>query len=255
MATFLFDDIVFGPVKSRRLGHSLGINLLPENAKVCNFNCVYCECGWTDPKGEKLPKFEEIIRRMESGFKDCVENNIPVDAITFAGNGEPTLHPKFSEIVDHTIRLRDRYLPNARIVVLTNAGLLHKPAVRDALVNVDMALLKLDSGVEETVKIINQPAPGFNFQQYIENIKQFPGRKIIQTMFLNYEYEGGLIDNTIEEEMIAWLKALKYINPELVMIYSVARDTPDAGVKSVSREKLMQIAERVKKEGFQVEIS
>lgn len=255
MATFLFDDIVFGPVKSRRLGHSLGINLLPENAKVCNFNCVYCECGWTDPKGEKLPKFEEIIRRMESGFQDCVENNIPVDAITFAGNGEPTLHPKFSEIVDHTIRLRDKYLPNARIVVLTNAGFLHKPAVRDALVNVDMALLKLDSGVEETVKIINQPAPGFNFQQYIENIKQFPGRKIIQTMFLNYEYEGGVIDNTAEEEMIAWLKALKTINPELVMIYSVARDTPDAGVKVVSREKLMQIAERVKKEGFKVEIS
>ncbi|MDA3909804.1 MAG: radical SAM protein [Bacteroidales bacterium] len=255
MATFLFDDIVFGPVKSRRLGQSLGINLLPENAKVCNFNCVYCECGWTQASAGKLPTKQAIFARMKSGFQDCVDKNIEVDVITFAGNGEPTLHPDFSEIVDETIRLRNLILPQAKIAVLTNAGNLHKSAVRESLKKIDMAILKLDSAIESTVRTINQPAPGFRFETYIENIKNFPGRKIIQSMFLKYRKGDMFIDNASEQELEAWINALKNIQPELVMIYSVARDTPDAGVQAHDRKTLEQIAKRVQQTGFHVEIS
>jgi wyosine [tRNA(Phe)-imidazoG37] synthetase (radical SAM superfamily) len=255
MATFLFDDIVFGPVKSRRLGQSLGVNLLPDNAKVCNFDCVYCECGWTHASSGKLPSKQAIFARMKSGFQDCVDNHIDVDVITFAGNGEPTLHPDFSDIVDETIRLRDMILPHAKIAVLTNAGNLHKPVVRESLRKIDMAILKLDSAIESTVLTINQPAPGFRFESYIENIKNFPGRKIIQSMFLKYRKEDVFIDNASERELAAWINALKMIQPELVMIYSVARDTPDAGVEAHDRETLERIAKRVRQAGFHVEIS
>ena len=255
MATFLFDDIVFGPVKSRRLGHSLGINLLPENAKVCNFNCVYCECGWTDPKGEKLPALNAIVARMEEGFRNCKENNVPVDVITFAGNGEPTMHPDFESIVNQTIVLRDKYLPNAQIAVLTNAGYLHKLSVVRALQKIDMAMLKLDSAIESTVRIINQPAAGFQFERYLENIRNFPGRRIIQTMFLKYKYGDIEVDNSSEEELSAWFDELGRIDPDLVMIYSVARDTPDTGVQPHSRETLNRIAERLKEAGYNVEVS
>jgi len=255
MATFLFDDIVFGPVKSRRLGQSLGINLLPENAKVCNFDCVYCECGWTHASSGKLPSKQDIFTRMESGFQECVEKGIEVDVITFAGNGEPTLHPDFSEIVDETIRLRNQILPDAKIAVLTNAGNLHKPNVRNSLKKIEMAILKLDSAIESTVRAINQPAAGFNFDAYLEHIKNFPGQKIIQSMFLKYQKGNRFIDNASENELNAWINALIAIQPDLVMIYSVARDTPDAGVEAHSRKTLEQIAERVKTAGFQVEIS
>ncbi len=255
MATFLFDDIVFGPVKSRRLGQSLGINLLPENAKVCNFDCVYCECGWTHASSGKLPTKQAVFERMKSRFQHCVDQGMLVDVITFAGNGEPTLHPDFSEILDETIRLRNLILPNAKIAVLTNAGNLHKLVVRESLKKIEMAILKLDSAIESTVLTINQPAPGFRFDSYVEHIKNFPGSKIIQTMFLKYRKGDVFIDNTTEQELDAWLNALKRINPELVMIYSVARDTPDEGVEAHDRETLVQIAKRVEQAGFHVEIS
>ena len=255
MATFLFDDIVFGPVKSRRLGQSLGINLLPENAKVCNFNCVYCECGWTHETAGKLPTKQAILERLVSGLQACVDQGIDVDVITFAGNGEPTLHPNFNEIVDETIRLRNILLPDADIAVLTNAGTLNKKHVRESLLKIEMAILKLDSAIESTVLTINQPAPGFRFESYVENIKNFPGRKIIQSMFLKYKHGDVFIDNASETELEAWLCALKDIDPELVMIYSVARDTPDAGVQAHTRETLEQIAQRVKQIGIQVVIS
>ena len=173
MSTFLFNEIVFGPVKSRRLGVSLGINLLPTDSKVCTFNCIYCECGWTD-KGTNvgiLPRREDVIGRLEAVLTERSQNNLPIDAITFAGNGEPTMHPDFVEIVEDTLSLRKRLFPNARISVLSNATLIHKPRIAHVLQKVDDNILKLDSGIEETVKKINCPLGDLNLDQLIENLE------------------------------------------------------------------------------------
>ncbi|MFP4663550.1 MAG: radical SAM protein [Bacteroidales bacterium] len=255
MATFLFDNIVFGPVKSRRLGNSLGINLLPLNKKVCNFNCVYCECGWTFSGTEKLPAAEYIIQSMENKFRELSEGHVPVDVITFAGNGEPTMHPQFSRIISEVLKLRERYFPGAKIAVLTNATLLHKESVRMALQKIDMALLKLDSAFEKSVRTINQPQGHFNFPTYLENIRNFPGKKIIQTMFIRYEKDGKIVDNTSEIEIAAWLDELDKIRPDLVMIYSIARDTPDKAVRQIGLEKLKAIARQVEARGYKSEVS
>ncbi len=255
MATFLFDDIVFGPIKSRRLGNSLGVNLLPLNAKICSFNCGYCECGWNDSKGQKFPKYEDILSRLDEGIRQCKDKNIAVDVITFAGNGEPTMHPDFDKIVDAVIELRNKYLPEAKIAVLTNAFYLHKQSVVNALQKIDMAILKLDSAIERTVKIVNKPVASFQFQRYLENLRNFPGRKIIQTMFLKYKSNGVEIDNTGEEELSAWFDELARIKPDLVMIYSVARDTPDSNIEPHSRETLEKIARRMRNYGYKVEVS
>ncbi|MGC9331953.1 MAG: radical SAM protein, partial [Bacteroidales bacterium] len=208
MATFLFDDIVFGPVNSRRLGNSLGINLLPADSKVCTFNCVYCECGWTQGVNKKLPAGFEIKQRMHMEFKRLHENHVPVDVITFAGNGEPTLHPDFDLIIDHTIKLRNDFFSDAKIAVLTNATMLHKQSVNDALQKVEMPLLKLDSANEATSRAINQPQISFDFQKYLENIRNFHGKRIIQTMFVRFQKHGVLIDNTTDKEISAWLQEL-----------------------------------------------
>jgi wyosine [tRNA(Phe)-imidazoG37] synthetase (radical SAM superfamily) len=254
MATFLFDDIVFGPVKSRRLGNSLGINLLPDDAKVCTFNCVYCECGWTNNVSSGLPSGKEIKQRMDVEFKRLHENHVPVDVITFAGNGEPTLHPEFDTIIDHTIKLRDGFFPDAEIAVLTNATLLHKQDVNEALQKVEKPLLKLDSAIESTVKAMNQPQMPFDFQQYLEHIRNFPGKRIIQTMFVRFQKNGEIVDNTTEHELKAWLRELDNINPDAVLIYSIARDTPDTTVTSVSKEELKKIAARVEYNGHKAQV-
>ncbi|MFO7789058.1 MAG: radical SAM protein [Bacteroidota bacterium] len=255
MATFLFDDIVFGPVKSRRLGSSLGINLLPRDAKVCTFNCVYCECGWTTKTYNGLPATSEVMQSMDDEFLRLHKNNIPVDVVTFAGNGEPTIHPDFDKIIDHTMALRDKYFAHAQIAVLTNATLLHKQRVNHALQKVDMPLLKLDSAVESTVKLLNQPQRKFDFQQYLSNIRNFKGKRYIQTMFVRYNREGLHVDNTTDEELTEWLQELDRIKPHLVMIYSIARDTPDSGVQAVQKEKLMKIAQLVEARGYKTQVS
>jgi wyosine [tRNA(Phe)-imidazoG37] synthetase (radical SAM superfamily) len=255
MSTFLFDDIVFGPVNSRRLGQSLGINLLPELAKLCNFNCVYCECGWTEKHNIKIPSYENIIQRLEQGIQDVITKNLKLDVITFAGNGEPTMHPMFREIIQKTVQLRNQYLPNVKIAVLTNATLINKEKVAQALKLVDMAILKLDSAIESTMKLINQPVIGFDFQAYIEGLINFPGRKIIQTMFLQYEKDGMKVDNACDVELQELIRVLHLIKPELVMIYSVARDTPDSAVKPHTKKKLLEIAKILEGEGFHAEVS
>jgi wyosine [tRNA(Phe)-imidazoG37] synthetase (radical SAM superfamily) len=255
MATFLFDDIVFGPVKSRRLGNSLGINLLPLKRKVCNFNCVYCECGWTHGGKEKLPSADFIRDRMETEISRLSDADTPVDVITFAGNGEPTMHPEFEPIIDHAVELRNKYFPRADIAVLTNATLLHKASVKRALQKVDMAILKFDSAFENTMRLLNQPAGSFDFDRYLENIRNFPGRKVIQTMFVRYKTAHAEVDNTLSEEIQAWLDELDRIKPDLVMIYSIARDTPDPAVSAVPHAKLMEIAEKAGQRGFKTEVS
>lgn len=232
MSTFLFDKIIFGPVKSRRLGVSLGINLLPASKKLCNFNCIYCECGWTtDTNKEKsrLPERDEIYRALELKLSDMKEKNQPPDVITFAGNGEPTLHPDFPGIVDDSIELRNKYFPKARIAVLSNSTTITIPRIKEALLKVDQNILKLDSGFDLTVKVHNQPRVNVKVAELISNLKSFKGQLIIQTLFLRGSYNGRIIDNTTPEEVDAWLKAIELIRPYEVMIYTISRGTPEGG--------------------------
>lgn len=258
MATFLFDKIVFGPVKSRRLGVSLGINLLPNDSKICNFNCIYCECGWT-PEGKNLKNVfhqRDLVReKLEKKLQQMKNANETVDAITFAGNGEPTMHPAFAEIINDTIEARNKYFPCAQIVVLSNATLIHKPKIKSALLNVDQNILKLDSVFKETVQLINQPQGYFDLQKTIAQLMEFNGGLIIQTLFVKGTYKGKIVDNTTEKEIVAWLDVLQEIKPQMTMIYTIARDTPTETLQKVSLDKLNEIAARVEKIGVKTQVS
>ena len=258
MATFLFDKIIFGPVKSRRLGVSLGINLLPTNIKVCSFDCIYCECGWTPKKYEEkviLPKRDEVREKLkETLIKMIADNQLP-DVITFAGNGEPTLHPEFAGIIDDTIELRDKLTPNARIAVLSNATMLHKKDVFNALLKIKDNIQKLDSAFEATVKLLDSPNGNFNLEKVVKQLESFNGKVIIQTMFVRGSFNGNEIDNTTEKEISAWIELLQKINPSQVMIYTIARDTPISTLKKVTIEKLNSIADQVKNAGFNIQVS
>jgi wyosine [tRNA(Phe)-imidazoG37] synthetase (radical SAM superfamily) len=259
MSTFLFNEIVFGPVKSRRLGVSLGINLLPGNRKLCNFDCIYCECGWNlDSAGIKgtLPDREEVHSALEAKLADMKKRNIAPDVITFAGNGEPTLHPDFPGIIDDTILLRDNYFPGAKIAVLSNATTISHPFIRRALLKIDQNILKLDSAIVSTINLHNQPGARINVEELIENLSGFNGKLIIQTLFLRGTFNGSVIDNTTPEETEAWLDALKRINPCEVMIYTISRDTPQGGdLKKVPVRELREIAAKVQALGFATQVS
>ena len=258
MATFLFDEIVFGPVKSRRLGVSLGINLLPVDSKVCSFDCIYCECGWTPRRYDKkvsLPARSEVTEKLESALADMKNRNELPDVITFAGNGEPTMHPAFPEIIDDTIGLRDRLAPGARIAVLSNATMLHKKKVFEALLKIEENIQKLDSAFEKTIRIMDCPRGSFSLPQVVEQLKMYKGRVIIQTMFLKGEFKGHLFDNTTGEEIAAWLVLLKTIAPSQVMIYTIARDTPLSTLEKIPETELNRIAKLVEKVGIPVQVS
>ena len=253
----LFNSIIFGPIKSRRLGVSLGVNLMPETGKVCSFDCIYCECGYNkDNKGGKIPSKETIEKEMFDKFKQLHDEKKHIDVITFAGNGEPTLHPDFGEIIDYTIECRDKFLPEAKISVLSNSTKIDKDSVFNALKKVDNNILKLDSVFNETVNIIDKPVnENFDINKTIDLLCKFDGNLIIQTMFLRGEHNGIKIDNTVEKEVSAWIDALKRIKPKQVMIYSLDRPTPEKNLVKVEREELERIAERVRKEGFDVTVA
>nr|WP_321353503.1 hypothetical protein [uncultured Draconibacterium sp.] len=258
MATFLFDKIIFGPVKSRRLGVSLGINLLPTEAKVCSFDCIYCECGFTPGEYKEkvsFPSRADVRMRLEVKLHEMVADNELPDVITFAGNGEPTLHPEFAGIIDDTIALRDEITPDARIAVLSNATMIHRKSVFEALLKIKDNIQKLDSAFEETVKLLDCPKGNFNLSNIVEQLIAFDGKVIIQTMFVRGSYKGKTIDNTTEEEILAWIDLLKKIKPLQVMIYTIARDTPIDTLEKISLEDLNVIAERVREVGFDVQVS
>ncbi|MBW8333599.1 MAG: radical SAM protein [Prolixibacteraceae bacterium] len=258
MSTFLFDQIIFGPVKSRRLGISLGVNLLPTDSKVCSFDCIYCECGWTPRKREKkavLPPRALVKQRMEEKLRDMILNNEYPDVITFAGNGEPTLHPEFEGIIDDTIELRNQLTPKARIAVLSNATMLHKPGVVRALLKVEDNIQKLDSAFEETIRQIDCPNSNFKLEEVVGHLKSFKGKVIIQTMFLKGNFRNEIINNTTENEVVEWIKLVAEIKPSQVMIYTIDRDTPASGLEKVDLSTLETIAERVRAIGFEVQVS
>lgn len=259
MSTFLFDKIVFGPVKSRRLGVSLGINLLPTTRKVCNFNCIYCECGWTQNKGmsnEKLPSRKVVYEALDNKLAEMKKDQQSPDVITYAGNGEPTLHPEFPGIIDDSIVLRNKYFPNAKIAVLSNSTAIKKQAVRNALMKVDQNILKLDSAFDLTVNLHNQPVVNIKVEELVRDLQLFKGRLIIQTLFVRGSFNGKRIDNTTPEEIDAWISALKKIRPSEVMIYTISRDTPEGGqIEKVPLAELKRIAALVKELGIETQVS
>ncbi|MBD5190929.1 MAG: radical SAM protein [Bacteroidales bacterium] len=256
--TVLFHSSVFGPIHSRRLGVSLGINLLPDDGKVCSFDCVYCEAGYnaqgTGTTG--LPAREKLRKDLEAKLHQMKAAGEPLDVITFSGNGEPTLHPQFPEIIDDVIALRDKEYPEAKVSVLTNSTRIFDPKVAEALEKVDNNILKLDSAINPTMLLIDQPVSGdFTVEKVVDALRRFSGTGIIQTMILRGEHNGKKIDNTTPEEIDALIEAYKAISPREVMIYSLDRSTPEEKLQKVSREELEKIAERIRSNGIQVQVN
>ena len=250
----LFTDIIYGPIRSRRLGISLGVNLLPLHSKLCNFDCIYCECGWNDDNRAEKPRFnarEEVQTALEAMLsKMQTEGTLP-DVITFAGNGEPTIHPEFEGIIDDTIALRDKFAPEAKVSVLSNATQLHREGVRNALNKVDNAILKLDSAFTATAKLINKPQGDYSVEHIVEQLEGFGREFVLQTMFLRGEYNGTLVDNTTEGEVEAWLAVVEHLRPRSVMVYSIDRATPCKTLEKVERAELEMIAEKVRTLGIE----
>jgi wyosine [tRNA(Phe)-imidazoG37] synthetase (radical SAM superfamily) len=259
MSTFLFDEIIFGPVRSRRLGVSLGINLLPVEKKICNFDCIYCECGWTDDRQKAsggLPRRKEVFNALEKKLSQMKAEGTAPDVLTYAGNGEPTLHPEFPGIIDDSIVLRNRFFPGARIAVLSNSTTIRNPSIRAALLKVDQNILKLDSAFDSTIKIHNQPRLSISAAELINDLASFNGHVIIQTLFLRGRHGTNAIDNTTPEEINAWLAALEKIKPSEVMIYTISRDTPEgAELEKIPAAELMRIAQLVEKMGIKTQVS
>lgn len=256
MATSLYNDIIFGPVRSRRLGLSLGVNLLPLESKLCSFECIYCECGWTKEGGS--PRFnsrEDVARLLEEKLMEMTTANNPPDVITFAGNGEPTMHPEFEQIIDDTLRIRDSYAPQAKVSVLSNATMIGRESVRRALLKVDNNILKLDSAFDDTVRLIDNPRGSYSVADTVAKMKLFNGQLTIQTMFLRGNYKGQTVDNTTEREVSAWLELVREIAPREVMIYSLDRDTPAPGLEKIYIDELSLIAERVRALGIKCSVA
>ena len=258
MSTILFDKIVFGPIHSRRLGVSLGINLLPVDGKLCSFNCIYCECGLNETHRTRtaLPTREEVKEALIEKLTSMQKEGIVPDVITFAGNGEPTIHPKFAGIIDDTIEVRNHFFPKAKIAVLSNATQIDKEDVFQALNKIEDNILKLDSVLDSRIQQLDCPnSPSFTFEKLLKGLKRFQGNLMIQTMFLKGEYQGKTVDNTTEKEITGWLDALKEIKPKQVMIYTIDRETPVKGLRKTSPEEMEAIAEKARKEGFNVTVS
>lgn len=251
----LFEDIIFGPIKSRRLGNSLGVNLLPTHKKLCNFNCVYCECGWNedtkDIKDNIHPK-EDIKQALETKLIEIKEKNIPLDSITFSGNGEPTIHPDFSEIIDFVVDLRNQYAKAAKISVLTNATTLNKEDVFSALHKIDNPILKLDSGTEEMFYAISKTNPNqISFETVKEKLIEFGKDAIVQTLLIRGENEGKKLDNTTEEEFEKWLEIVIKINPRQVMLYAIDRLTPESKLEKLTKQELEFFANKIREIGIE----
>lgn len=252
MSTIIFPSPIFGPVHSRRLGVSLGINLLPSDGKVCSFDCIYCECGLNAERrpSEPLPTREEVRIALENKLKDMLANGPFPDVLTFAGNGEPTAHPQFAGIIDDTIELRNLYFPKAKVSVLSNSTFVGRPKVFDALMKVDNNILKLDTVNEDYIKMVDRPAGEYNLNEIIDRMKAFKGHVIIQTMFMKGTCHGENVDNTGDEFVLPWLEAVKAIAPSQVMIYTIDRATPDKHLIKATHQELDRILELLKNNGI-----
>lgn len=255
--TIIYPSPIFGPVHSRRLGVSLGINLMPADGKLCTFNCIYCECGFNEDFRPKLPRpmREEVYAALEARLLDMQKNGPAPDVLTFAGNGEPTAHPRFPEIIDDTLALRDKYFPRAKVSVLSNSTFIHKPAVFDALLRVDNNILKLDTVDESYIHTLDRPTGRYSVKEVIAGMKAFHGHCIVQTMFLKGGYQGKDMDNTSDRYVLPWLEQVKDIAPSQVMIYTIDRETPDHDLRKASHEELDRIGALVREAGIEVSVS
>lgn len=250
----LFDTIVYGPIRSRRLGVSLGINLMPTTAKLCTFDCVYCECGWNQAVSHPtLPTREEV---REALARQLTSMNDSLDVITFSGNGEPTLHPDFLGIIQDTCALRDMYCPTAKISVLSNSTQLGRSEVVEALLLCDNRILKLDSAIDATMRLIDQPVnPQLTVEQICQWLSYFVGDFTLQTCFLRGEYEGQVIDNTTPAELAAWYTVIERLCPKQVMIYVIDRATPLQTLSKVPAVEMEAIAAPLRAKGIRVIVS
>ena len=258
MSTIIYPSPIFGPVHSRRLGVSLGINLLPADGKVCTFDCVYCECGynsWHRPH-LRLPSREEVTTALEERLKDMLLNGPAPDVLTFAGNGEPTAHPLFPEIMGDTIALRDKYFPNAKVSVLSNSTFIHRQSVFDALMKIDNNILKLDTVDTDYINAVDRPTCHYDLTAIIERMKAFHGHIIIQTIFMRGTTDDGTYaDNTGDRHVLPWLEAVKQIAPSKVMIYTIDRETPCPTLEKASHADLDRIVALLQAEGIQATAS
>ena len=250
----LFDSIVYGPIRSRRLGVSLGVNLMPTTAKLCTFDCVYCECGWNQPISHpQLPTREQVRDALEY---QLLTLDVQPDVITFSGNGEPTLHPEFLGIIQDTCALRDQYCPNAKVSVLSNSTQLGRKDVVEALLLCDNRILKLDSAIDTTMQLIDKPVnQHLTVAQIVQWLSLFEGNFTLQTCFLRGEYEGRVIDNTTPEELSAWYQIVDILHPKQVMIYVIDRATPLQTLSKVPTEEMEAIAAPLREKGIDVIVS
>ena len=257
MATVIYPSPIFGPVHSRRLGVSLGINLLPADGKFCTFDCIYCECGFNGDHRphQKLPTREEVRNALEARLKDMQENGPKPDVLTFAGNGEPTAHPHFAGIIADTLALRDQYFPEAKVSVLSNSTFIHKPEVFDALNKIDNNILKLDTIDAAYINKVDRPTGHYDVAKIIECMKAFKGNLIVQTLFMKGTFEGENVDNTTDDYVLPWLEVVKEIAPRQVMIYTIDRETPAPDLLKATHEELDRIGEMVREAGIPCSVS
>lgn len=247
-----FDDIVFGPIVSRRLGSSLGVNILPSKGKLCNFDCVYCECGWNkDGIGDKrFPTYAEVSEVLETRLEALSGQGVAVDSITFSGNGEPTMNPDFAQIVDKTVELRDRFYPQAKISVLSNATLIARESVFEALRKVDNPIMKIDASDDELIARINKPVGTYRLDEVVEGLKRFEGNFILQTMFLRSKD----FDTTSAAALERWMDIVRSLRPREIMVYTIDRETPDKSLGKYTVEEMTAMVQPLIEEGFKIQI-
>ena len=248
-----FDDIVFGPIFSRRLGSSLGVNILPSKGKLCNFDCVYCECGWNKDGAvpdRRFPALAEVEAALKEKMSKAAAEGVPVDSITFSGNGEPTMNPDFAEIIDVTLKLRDQYFPDAKVSVLSNATLLGREKIAQALMKVDNPILKIDASSQELVEKINKPVGTYSLDKVIENLKNFNGNFILQTMFLR----SSEFDTASPEALTSWHDIVRTLKPRQVMVYTIDRETPDKTLGKYTVEEMTAMVQPLIDEGFDIQV-
>lgn len=249
----LREKTVFGPIRSRRLGTSLGINLLPEDGKICNFDCIYCECGWNkDGRTDtEIPSAGRVRELLEEKLSSLLLEGAAIDSITFSGDGEPTLHPDFPSIIDDTLALRDAFFPSAKVSVLTNATRIHIPEVAAALRKVDNPILKLDAPTGELAALINKPAPGYDVRRVVEAMKTFDGDFVLQTMFL----KSPDFDSSSPDQLSAWMDIVREVRPREIMVYTIARPAPAGGLRKFTRDEMEALVRPLVLEGFKIQIS
>ena len=246
------ETTVFGPIHSRRLGRSLGINLLPEKGKICNFDCLYCECGWNrDGRGDTvLPTAAKVRSDLEDKLTELMLDGVRIDSITFSGDGEPTLNPEFPRIIDDTLFLRDAYCPDAKVSVLSNATRVHVSEVFEALLKVDNPILKIDAPTDALVAKINQPAPGYSIERVIDALARFDGQFVLQTMFL----KSPDFDSSTPEVLKGWMDIVRHLKPRKIMVYTIDRPTPQKGLEAFTVEQMRQLVQPLIDEGFHIDI-